>query len=394
MENINSIGFALDPTNVPSFLLDWEVTKLCNLDCSYCGTSIETGGHNNDTEHPPLADCLRTIDFMYSYVDQYMKYKRPSQRKVILNIYGGESLFHPDIVEILQACRDKHEQYQDSWYLTIICTTNGVVGKTRWKQIVPLIDEFTVSYHTENLPKQKQQYQDNVLYLKQLGKRFRCVVMMHNDPKLWEDSLSMIEFCKTHEMRFTPKPFDNALPEMLYTADQFSTLKTFWLNRTPSTQKLEYIKKLEEIGTNTEKVQSIDQGRPCCGGRKLSLNGDLKSNVTFVPRQGFEGWSCSVNWFFLYIQQLTGKIYTNRDCRMSTTNKVEELGTLDQAEAIISILTQQLETKTMPIIKCAKQRCLCGFCAPKAETVEDFRELIFRNVTEDVFTKKSVDNSN
>ena len=389
MENINSIGFALDPTNVPSFLLDWEVTKLCNLDCSYCGTSMETGGHNNNTEHPPLKDCLRTIDFMYKYVDQYMKYKRPSQRKVILNVYGGESLFHPDIVEILQACRDKHVQYQDSWYLTIICTTNGVVGKTRWQQVVPLIDEFTVSYHTENLPKQKQQYQDNVLYLKQVGKRFRCVIMMHNDPELWKDSESMIRFCQENSIRYTPKPFDNALPEMLYTTDQFSKLKTFWLNQTPSTQTLEYKKKMELIGTGTETVQSIDQGRPCCGGRKLSLNGDLKSSVTFVPRQGFEGWSCSVNWFFLYVQQVNGKVYTNRDCRMSTSNKVEPLGTLENSDEMINTLIQQLETKTMPVIQCAKQRCLCGFCAPKAEKLEDFRNLIFRNVTEDVFIDKN-----
>ena len=389
MENINSIGFALDPTNIPSFLLDWEVTKLCNLDCSYCGTSMETGGHNNNTEHPPLEDCLRTIDFMYKYVDQYMKYKRPSQRKVILNVYGGESLFHPDIVEILQACRDKHVQYQDSWYLTIICTTNGVVGKTRWQQVVPLIDEFTVSYHTENLPKQKQQYQDNVLYLKQVGKRFRCVIMMHNDPELWKDSESMIRFCQENSIRYTPKPFDNALPEMLYTAEQFSKLKTFWLNQTPSTQKLEYKKKMELIGTGTETVQSIDQGRPCCGGRKLSLNGDLKSSVTFVPRQGFEGWSCSVNWFFLYVQQVNGKVYTNRDCRMSTSNKVEPLGTLENSDEMINTLIQQLETKTMPVIQCAKQRCLCGFCAPKAEKLEDFRNLIFRNVTEDVFIDKN-----
>ena len=388
MENINSIGFALDPTNIPSFLLDWEVTKLCNLDCSYCGTSMETGGHNNNTEHPPLEDCLRTIDFMYKYVDQYMKYKRPSQRKVILNVYGGESLFHPDIVEILQACRDKHVQYQDSWYLTIICTTNGVVGKTRWQQVVPLIDEFTVSYHTENLPKQKQQYQDNVLYLKQLGKRFRCVIMMHNNPELWKDSESMIRFCQENSIRYTPKPFDNALPEMLYTAEQFSKLKTFWLNQTPSTQKLEYKKKMELIGTGTETVQSIDQGRPCCGGRKLSLNGDLKSSVTFVPRQGFEGWSCSVNWFFLYVQQVNGKVYTNRDCRMSTSNKVEPLGTLENSDEMINTLIQQLETKTMPVIQCAKQRCICGFCAPKAEKLEDFRNLIFRNVTEDVFIDK------
>lgn len=41
MTDIKSIGFALDPTNVPSFLLDWELTKLCNLDCSYCSTGID-----------------------------------------------------------------------------------------------------------------------------------------------------------------------------------------------------------------------------------------------------------------------------------------------------------------------------------------------------------------
>ena len=60
MTNIKSIGFALDPNNVPSFLLDWEVTRLCNLDCTYCGEA----GHDNSTKHPPLDECLRTIDFM------------------------------------------------------------------------------------------------------------------------------------------------------------------------------------------------------------------------------------------------------------------------------------------------------------------------------------------
>ena len=69
--NIDSIAFALDPANVPSFLLDWEVTKLCNLDCSYCSTGLE-GGQDNNTKHPPLEECLRTIDFMYEYVDLYM----------------------------------------------------------------------------------------------------------------------------------------------------------------------------------------------------------------------------------------------------------------------------------------------------------------------------------
>ena len=83
MNNIKSIGFALDPTNIPSFLLDWELTKLCNLDCSYCATGLE-GGHDNSTAHPPIDECLRSIDFMYEYVDQYMKCKKESHLISIL----------------------------------------------------------------------------------------------------------------------------------------------------------------------------------------------------------------------------------------------------------------------------------------------------------------------
>jgi pyruvate-formate lyase-activating enzyme len=384
MSDINSIGFALDPTNVPTFLLDWEVTKLCNLDCNYCDAGID-GGHDNTTKHPPLAECLQSIDFMYEYVNQYMQYKKPSQRKVVLNVYGGESLFHPDIVEILEACRSKYKQYQDSWYLTITCTTNAIVGKNLWSKIVPLVDEFTVSYHAESLPKQKQQYLDNILYLKNQNKKFKCVVMMH--PHLFADSESILDFCKEHDIRHVAKPLDNLTDEWQYTQEQFSKLKTFWINQVPTTQKLEYKKNINPVGNN-KKVQSISEGRACCGGRKLSINGDLKSSVAFIPAQGFTGWSCSVNWFFLFVQQLTGSVYTNKDCRMSTTGNVEPLGNIKESYKIINLLKDQLGNNKMPVIQCKKQVCLCGYCAPKAEKLDDFMELIKRNVPVDVFQKE------
>ncbi len=381
---VNSIAFALDPTNVPAFLLDWELTKLCNLDCTYCPTGVEWGSHDNSTNHPPLDECLRTIDFMYSYVDLYMQHKKPSQRKVILNVYGGESLFHPDIETIMQACRDRYQPYQDSWHLTITCTTNGVVGPRQWKRIVDLVDEFTVSYHPENLLKQKQQYLDNVLYLKQHNKRFKCVIMMHNDPAMFADSESVIEFCQQHDLRYVAKPLDNHDAKWSYNQEQFGKLKTIWISQTPQHQKLTYQRQIDQIGTE-ERVSSIAQGRGCCGGRRLSLNGDLKSNISFVPQQGFRGWSCSVNWFFLFVQQLTGNVYTNKDCRMSTTNRIEPLGNLDRADQIITTLKNQLLTNSMPIIECKKDICLCGICAPKAQSQAEFLQLIQRNVPESVF---------
>jgi len=383
MSEVNSIAFAVNPTDIPSFLLDWELTKLCNLDCSYCPSGID-GGHDNSTAHPPKEQCLQAIDFMYEYVDLYMQHRRPNQRKVILNVYGGESLFHPDIVEILEACRSRYEKYKDRWYLTITCTTNAVVGPNLWSRIVPLIDQFSMSYHAENLPKQKQQYKDNLLYLKEHGKRFKSIIMMHNDPECWLECKNIVEFCKTHDIDYLAKAIDFSSSDWAYTTEQFAELKEFWVSKTRPLHRLEYSKSIDAIGKE-EKTISLDQGRACCGGRQMSLNGDLKSSVSFVPRQGFEGWSCSVNWFFLFVQQLTGAVYTNKDCRTSTTGLVEPLGYLSDSDKIIKNLQTQLETKSMPVIKCVKKFCMCGFCAPKAEDPKEFMKLIKRHVPDDVF---------
>jgi len=380
---IKSIGFALDPTNVPAFLLDWEVTKLCNLDCSYCDTGID-GGHDNSTKHPLLTECLQSIDFMYEYVDLYMQYKKQSQRKVVLNVYGGESVFHPDIVRILNECREKYKKYQDNWHLTITCTTNGVIGPTQWKKIVPLVDEFSVSYHTEILPKQHQQFIDNVLYLKQENKRFKCVIMMHNNPAYFDQAEKIVKFCQEHNLRYIKKPLDNSEQKWSYTPEQFNKLKTFWMSVVPLAAQDEYEKKLNLVGTS-EEVLSINEGRPCCGGRKLSINNDLKSCVSFVEKQGFRDWYCSVNWFFLFVRQLDGAVFTNKDCKTSTTGRVEPLGNLKNYQSIIDKLKQQLDTRSVPIIQCVKDICMCGFCAPKADNIDDFQKLFDRQLDKEKY---------
>jgi Radical SAM superfamily len=377
MNSIESIAFALDPKNIPSFLLDWEVTKVCNLDCSYCGTGVD-GGHDNTTKHPSLTECLKTLDFMYEYVDLYMKHKKPNQRKVILNVYGGESLFHPDIVEILEHARQKYLAYKEKWYLTISCTTNAIVGPTQWEKIVPLIDNFTLSYHSENLPKQKDIFKSNALYLKAINKPFRTVIMMHDKSEYWQDGLQMVEYLKENNIAYVTKALDNE--DRYYTQEQFKTLKTFWVKNVSTTQQCNYSDQLDTVGSSCDKVSSLEEGRACCGGRKLSINGDLKSSLTFVPRQGFQDWYCSVNWFFLFVQQLTGNVYTNKDCRMSFSGGVAPIGNIADSQKIITELDSQLKNKNMPVIQCAKSVCVCGFCAPKAQKKIDFDNLMSRHI--------------
>ena len=139
---------SIDPNNRISFLLDWELTMKCNLDCSYCVSDLY-GGHENSLPHPDKEECIQTIDFMFEYVNEYMKYRPKGLKYVILNVYGGEALHHPDIVEILEQVREKYQSYKDQWHLTVTTTTNAIITHKKLSSIIPLIDEFTISFHTD-----------------------------------------------------------------------------------------------------------------------------------------------------------------------------------------------------------------------------------------------------
>ena len=195
---MHTVEPAIDPKNKPSFLLDWEITLRCNLDCSYCGT----WGHDNTTQHPELDECLKSIDFMFEYVNIYMQQKPKWAREVVLNVYGGESIFHPNIIEVHTAIKEKYQKYKDDWYLTVHTTTNLIAGKSLINKLKELIESWTVSYHTEANAKQKEQFKQNLLDLVKNGNRVKAVILMN--PHHWEDALAMVDFCKENKFLTSP----------------------------------------------------------------------------------------------------------------------------------------------------------------------------------------------
>lgn len=348
------------PDSRLSFLLDWELTLKCNLDCSYCGT-----GHDNSTAHPAVEDCMRSLDFMYAYADLYMAQRIPSLRHAVLNVYGGESLHHPNIVEILESARLKHAPYADRWSLTITTTTNAIVSKAKLDQIIPLIDEFTVSYHTESTLKHKDQFRSNLLTIARSGRPVKCIVLMHPQGPLFDDAQTMIAWLKQHNIKMLPRQLDHQEPDKF----SYSEQQVVWFDKLYNQRS--YGVQVDLPAQHTDLTQV---GRSCCGGRQLCTNNDFGRRHGFV-RNVFTGWSCSVNWFFLFIKQLTGHIYTNRDCSMNFQGQVGPIGHLDQADQLLADLQQQLATNTLPVIQCAKQICHCGLCAPKAQTQDQFKQM-------------------
>ena len=360
---------AIDPNNKISFLLDWELTLKCNLDCSYCPTTGPQPSHDNSTEHPRLEECLTTLDFMFEYVDLYMQHKPRALRQVVLNVYGGESLHHPDIIPILEQAHAKYNaKYRERWMLAVTTTTNAIVSSKTLAKIIPLIDEFTVSYHSENTPKLKAQFKTNLLAIKESGRRMKCSVLMHNDPNLFADCELMVAWCRDNNIRMLPRQLDDHTSSRWnYNKNQITWFNSVYQSRTHG--------QADSIPADNT-VNLSDTGRACCGGRQVCQDQQYRERKFYVLDNKFTDWYCSVNWFFLHVKQLQGDVYVNKDCRMRFDGTVGTIGNLKDSTAILSTLKNQLDTKTLPIIQCKKPTCYCGLCSPKASTLEKYKQII------------------
>lgn len=361
--NLTSLEAAVTPANPITFLLDWELTLKCNLDCSYCPVGIH-GGHDNSTKHPPLDECLRTAKFMFEYVDLYMNVKKSKNKVVILNVYGGESLHHPNIVEILEQLRSFQKPYADKWSLVVTVTTNAIVPEKKFKQIAEYVDNFTLSYHTESSDKQKAQYINNALYLKGINKPFKCVVLMN--PHGFSDAEDMAKWCADNNINYLPRQLDNI------DTHNYNEQQIIWFNQLYNKKSFN-----TKVELNTKEPVMPSQGRACCGGRQLCTNQDYKTRHFFVNNR-FSDWYCSVNEYFVFIKQVNGEIYTNKDCKMSFDGTVSPIGHLNDTEKLLDYTRTHLQNGTLPVIQCKKFACFCGLCAPKAKDLDEYKTIMLK----------------
>ena len=360
---------AIDPNNRITFLLDWELTMKCNLDCSYCASGLH-GGHDNSTRHPPKDECIRALDFMFEYVDQYMQRKPKGLKYVVLNVYGGESLHHPDIVEILSQIQKKYQPYQDRWHLTVTTTTNAILSHKKLSKIIPYIDEFTVSSHVECTHEQRQQFKENLLTIQQSGKRLKCVVIMHDDSEYFQECVEFLDWLKTNNIKSLPKQIDvRGMP----TPRSYDKQKIQWFNSLYQRKSYGFSEEIDAI--KYELSELSDVGRACCGGRQICLDQNYKDRQYYVIDNRFTDWYCSVNEFFLFVKQVNGEVYVNKDCKMRFDGTVGPIGNLSDTDNIINKLKTQL-SNGRPVIQCKKNKCHCGLCAPKAKNLDTYQSIM------------------
>ena len=132
-------------------------------------------------------------------------------------------------------------------------------------------------------------------------------------------------------------------------------------------------------------------GRPCCGGRTMCFsNGDNSIKGTFSGQRYFKDWYCSVNWFFMHIEQQTDSVFHHQTCQAQFGGTRGPIGKLSEGDKILEELERNLKEGTMPTITCPrKTQCGCGMCAPKSNNPGDYKKVFFRHINDTSIFDKS-----
>ena len=361
------------------FQVTWDTGRRCNYDCSYCPAHR----HDNFSKHATLDELKNNVDFLYEYTDLYMKYR--NHKVANFGFTGGEPTVNPNFIPFAQYLKNQYdEKYADRWEAGFALTTNGAMSEKMGQAVMENFGHATVSYHAESDGKLKQQVKDRILQFHYQGGLYEFTVsvnvMFHAE--YFDECVELCEFLKAHEVDFVPRvigeePDSRPTFAHKYSDEQLAWMKNYWKQKNDATYAnsaaSDVVKNAKKLGNSI--------GRPCCGSRDMLLtlgNESRKSN--FVDFRQFQGWSCSVNWFFLHLEQQTDSIYHHQTCQARFDNRRGPIGKLSEGKKLIAELKDMLENNRMPVIQCPKHTCGCGLCAPKSKFEEKFVETLDNHI--------------
>ena len=354
------------------FQVTWDVGRRCNYDCSYCGPFR----HNNWSPHASLDDLKSTADFVLDYCDLYVKYR--TVKEVNLNFTGGEPTTNRNLIQLFEYIREQKRDYD----ISIALTTNGAFPDKLIPEIKRLVNQVTVSYHCETSDAIKLPVQKRILKLNEVMNDIQVNVMMHSDPVYFKECQDLCYMLKAEGVNYIPRVIGDdedtdKKSTHRYTEEQIEWLREHWKQNKETLENTENSSKNHctgAVGASHKSEQNklgIDEGRPCCGSRVMcTVNNEKRELTRFINKTNFKEWYCSVNWFFLHINQEAQLVFHHQTCQAKFGGKRGPIGPLRKRDKILSDLKNKLETGTLDLITCPNTFCGCGICTPKSSNKE------------------------
>ena len=387
------------------FQVTWDTGRRCNYDCSYC-PAIR---HDNFSPHATLEELKNNTDFLFEYIDLHMQYR--DFKFANIGFTGGEPTVNPNFIPFAKYLKSEYDgKYKDKWQCGFALTTNGAMGKKMADAVMENFEHATVSYHAESDNKLKKQVRDRILQFHTEGPEHNFTtsvnVMFH--AAYFDECKELCDWLHDKGIKYVPRvigeePGSRSNFAHTYNDEQLDYMKNYWkyknaelndekevadrLRAVGEPTKEEMRAKQDELAKRTEsEKKGYKIGRPCCGSREMCLSNKGESRKsTFVDLREFKGWHCSVNWFFLHLEQQTDSVFHHQTCQARFDQTRGPIGKISEGKKIIADLRQKMESGTMPTVICPKHTCGCGLCAPKSKFKENYNEVLHRHVDKKVF---------
>lgn len=344
--------------NLERFMVTWDIGRRCNYDCTYC----EASRHNNYSKHHSYEDLVSTFEFVKHYTSIYNN-KHEDVTGTNISFTGGEPTVNPAFWKLAEYIKNTEPN------IGLSLTTNGAWSPKNTSKISDIFNSVTISYHAEADNKLKKQVKENIKLLSKTNVWVQVNVMMHID--FFDECVDLCNELKDLGIKYTPRPIGDGNIE-----------RSGWFKDTDGTMRRtshSYTKNQQEWYSNhlnvpldiKTKREGTDLGRSCCGGRcTLGKVNDQWQEVKLIDTH-FKGWFCSVNKYFLHIDQHTGNVYHHQTCQALHDGLRGPIGNLNNTS---SILNYAISNKDQ-IIVCPNERCGCGMCVPKSKNLTDFVDL-------------------
>lgn len=364
------------------FQVTWDLGRRCNYDCSYCPAHR----HDNFSKHATLDELKNNVDFLFEYVDLHMAAR--TFKEANFGFTGGEPTVNPHFIPFSKYLKEQYEEkYKDRWDAGFSLTTNGAMSEKMGQAVMENFGHATVSYHAESDNKLKQQVKDRIkqFYLQGPSHEFTVSVNVMFHAAYFDECKELCDYLHELGVSYVPRiigeePDSKSNFAHQYTDEQLDYMKNYWkyknekLNETAEETNI-----LSAAGKKTSegKKLGLTIGRPCCGSREMCLSKDGESrNATFVDFREFKGWNCSVNWFFLHLEQQTDSIYHHQTCQARFDKTRGPIGKISEGKKLVEDLRKKMESGTLPTVICPKRTCGCGLCAPKSLYKDKFLEVL------------------
>jgi MoaA/NifB/PqqE/SkfB family radical SAM enzyme len=351
---------AITLKNPEKLMVTWDVGRRCNYDCTYC----ESTRHNNHSPHPSYEELIETFYFIKNYTDLYSE-KRKDEQDVNINFTGGEPTVNRNFWKLAEYIKLNYPNFRLS------LTTNGAWDPKKTEDIAKWFSGVTVSYHAEADTSLKKKARENIFLLKEKNLWLQVNVMMHQD--YFEECKSLCYELKEHGINHIPRPIGDGIQERkgwFIDADGKNRKTT---HEYTIDQQSWYFDYLGVKSIPTKESIGTDMGRSCCGGRCTLGKVDGEWKEVKIVDNNFFGWNCSVNWFFLHLDQHTGNVYHHQTCQARYDGTTGAIGTLKDTTLILDNLKKYLENPK-PII-CPNKKCGCGMCVLKSQDYQEFKQL-------------------